>query len=379
MQPASLEKFAKRGERFLLEADNLRAQGAKVAGVYCTFAPQELIRAAGAVPVGLCGKRQEPIAAAEAELPANLCPLIKSSYGYALTDTCPYFAASDVLIGETTCDGKKKMFERLGRIKPLHLMHLPPSCAPEHLPYWTQSLLRLQAFLEEQTGQAVEPAELSRQIALANRIRQRLMAVALTSARPRPLLSGLDMLTVMETQNFVLDQEAYLADLDTLLAELEAMAQAGQAAAQESAPRVLLTGCPVGKGSEKVLRLLEESGAVVVCQENCTSLKPLDLLTPEDGDPLEALAWRYLQTPCSCLTPNQGRLDLIGRLIAQFSPQAVVDLTWHCCHTYNVESTSLRDWLRQGPGLPLMHLETDYSTADTEVLRTRVEAFLEML
>lgn len=93
--------------------------------MYCLYSPKEIIMAAGAIPVPLCGTRQDPIPTAEKVLPRNLCPLIKSSYGFAATDTCPYFHFSDILIAETTCDGKKKMYELLGQLKPLHLLQLP--------------------------------------------------------------------------------------------------------------------------------------------------------------------------------------------------------------------------------------------------------------
>ena len=125
----------------------MQDKGRKVAGIYCLFAPVEIVRAAGAIPVSLCGKKEKPIADAEKTLPPNLCPLIKSSYGYAVTDTCPFFSSSDFLIGETTCDGKKKMYEFLGRIKPLHLMHLPYSTTEPHaLQFWHEEILRLGRF-----------------------------------------------------------------------------------------------------------------------------------------------------------------------------------------------------------------------------------------
>lgn len=379
MNPEALGLFEKRGERFLLEIDNLRSTGVKVAGVYCTFAPPELIRAAGAIPVGLCGKRQDPIPAAEADLPANLCPLIKSSYGYAISDTCPFFAAADILVGETTCDGKKKMFELMGRLKPMHVMHLPYGQDADAQSFWLASLRGLQAFVERHTGRRATSQALAAEIALSNRLRERLLTLAATSAEERPLLTGRQMTTVMEARNFTVDQAAYLADLEALLQELDQHRAAGVFAAPERAPRILLTGCPVGKGSDKVLRLLEECGAVVVAQENCTNLKPLHQATDTQGDPLTALARRSLATPCSCLTPNPGRFALLDRLAAQFRAQAVVDLTWHACHTYNVEATLLRQHLQATSGLPCLHIDTDYSDSDSEPLRTRLEAFLEML
>ena len=90
---------------------SVHEQGKKFVGVYCVFAPQELIVAADAVPVTLCSTREEPIADGEKYLPRNFCPLIKSSYGFAITGKCAFFNNSEFIIGETTCDGKKKMFE----------------------------------------------------------------------------------------------------------------------------------------------------------------------------------------------------------------------------------------------------------------------------
>ena len=140
----------------------------------------------------------------------------------------------------------------------------------------------------------------------------------------------------------------------------------------------MLTGCPIGNGSEKVLRLIEECGAPVVCMENCTGVKGLDLLVDEaESDPFMALARRYLQIPCSCMTPNNGRLNLLGSLIDEYRADGIVDLTLQYCHTYNIESRVVGDFV-ESRSLPFLHLETDYSESDVERLRTRIEAFVEM-
>ena len=112
----SLVMYSKLEQLFkqnLTDIAQAKEEGRKVVGFYCLYSPVELAIAAGAIPVSLCGTKNDPIEAAEKVLPRNLCPLIKSSYGFALTDTCPYFRASDLVVGETTCDGKKKMFELL--------------------------------------------------------------------------------------------------------------------------------------------------------------------------------------------------------------------------------------------------------------------------
>lgn len=105
---------AKRVLRYMQEQ---KEKGYPIVGIYCGYAPIELIQAMGLVPAVLCAFAEAPIASAETVLPANLCPLIKSSYGFILEGTCPFFAMSEAVIAETTCDGKKKMFELAAEIK----------------------------------------------------------------------------------------------------------------------------------------------------------------------------------------------------------------------------------------------------------------------
>lgn len=106
--PEVFEEFAEQRKNSFLAVKELKDKGVPVVGSYCTYFPQELAMAMGAASVSLCSTSDETIAEAEKELPKNLCPLIKSSYGFARTDKCPFFYFSDVVVGETTCDGKKK-------------------------------------------------------------------------------------------------------------------------------------------------------------------------------------------------------------------------------------------------------------------------------
>src|SRR5450759_2840067 len=107
------------------ELVNHKKNGGIVVGTYCTYAPEELIMAAGGISVGLCAGAEVAPQEAMKFLPANLCPLIKSSLGFKLAKVCPYIESCDLLIGETTCDGKKKFYEILGDMQPVHVMELP--------------------------------------------------------------------------------------------------------------------------------------------------------------------------------------------------------------------------------------------------------------
>ncbi|MCJ8499661.1 double-cubane-cluster-containing anaerobic reductase [Desulfatitalea alkaliphila] len=375
-----LDQFSAMAEKSLLELEEARERGRKIIGVYCVFAPAEVIRAAGALPVGLCGKRDDPIAAAEADLPANLCPLIKSSYGYAITGTCPFFAVSHAVVGETTCDGKKKMYELMRRLKPLHVMQLPyaPNLQGAQ-DYWDTEVVRLAAFVEEMTGNRITREALAVEIRVQNHIRRLLRQLhKVNVADDAVRVSGWDLLPVLELRNFWPDADAYAERLAALVQALREVPRT--AASYNGRPRILLTGTPLGKGSDKVLRLIEAVGGVVVGMENCTSLKSAwSLVDEEDPEPLQAIARRYRALPCSCMTPNEGRMALLSELVTEYRVDGIVDLTWHACHTYMVEDAAVAKHLERTGPIPLLHLCTDYGQNDLGALRTRIEAFLEML
>jgi len=384
MRPEMMNIFDNMRDQNIIEIEHAKRNNKKIVGMYCAYGPQELVLAAGALPVSLCGTRHEPIAAAERVLPRNLCPLIKSSFGFAITDACPYFRFSDFVIAETTCDGKKKMFEILRDYKPMHVMHLPQGTdRPGALKWWLEELNLLQDKLEEKLGVTISREDLRSAIKLANRERMAMRNLhELNKLDPAPL-SGLDMLTAIWMKGFNVDKEDGIQLINQLADEVREIAKKGLSPFRKGTPRILLTGCPVGLGSEKVVKLLEECGGSVVCLENCSGVKTLEYLVDEDEDgqrdPMEAIAERYLRIPCSCMSPNRGRLELIGKLIGEYRVDAVVDLTWQACHTYIIEGELIRRYISKNFGLPYIQLETDYSTSDVEQLKTRIAAFIEML
>ena len=105
--PEHFEDFAEARRNGFLKVKELKDKGAKICGAFCQYTPTEIIHAVGLHQVALCGRSNDPIKTAETRLPANLCPLIKASYGHALEESCPYAYFSDIVVGETTCDGKK--------------------------------------------------------------------------------------------------------------------------------------------------------------------------------------------------------------------------------------------------------------------------------
>ena len=378
--PERFATFDEARQQGFLKVKQLKETGGKVVGTYCVFTPKELIFASGAVPVSLCGMSDEPISDAEEHLPPNLCPLIKSSYGFAITDKCPYFYFADLLVGETTCDGKKKMYEYLGKLKPMHVMQLPQSADGERaLSWWRDEMILLKERLEREFDTQITDAKLLDAIKLCNEERRSLKRFYELGALNPPPLTGEQMLSVLYSTGFTTDKQEQKNSIEELIDVILADYEAGQNCIDPARPRILITGCPIGGDTQKIVRLLEESGAVVVCFENCSGVKGHDQLVAETGDLMTALAEKYLNVACSCISPNDNRIELLSRLIDQYNVVGVVDMVLQACHTYNVETHRISQFVKDEKQVGYLAIETDYSQSNLEQLRTRLSAFVEML
>ena len=358
----------------LAYAEAAKAAGQPVVGIMCEFTPRELILAAGAVPVCLCGGSQETIPPAEEHLPANLCPLIKSTYGYHLTGANPFLEMADLIVAETTCDGKKKMYELMGQSRPMYVLELPQKPDdPDALAHWTAELRKFRSELQRRFNVEITDAKLRDAIALMNLERALRRELAELMKADRPPLTGRQLLELKSSISCI------PADMDQYRKALDMLAEA-PAACDAAAPpvRVLMTGVPVVHGAERVLDIVEHSGGLVVAMENCTGIKPI--VEDVDGaaaDPLAAIAEKYFHLPCSVMTANDRRLDLLRRLAGEYAPQCVVDLIWQACLTYDVESHRVRDLCERELHLPYLRIETDYSPSDSARIAVRVEALFE--
>jgi benzoyl-CoA reductase/2-hydroxyglutaryl-CoA dehydratase subunit BcrC/BadD/HgdB len=377
--PAIFESFSDARKQGFIAMKNLKEQGRGVVGTFCTYVPVELIMAAGLVPVGLCSTSDETIGEAEKVLPRNLCPLIKASYGFAAADKCPYMYFSDLVVGETTCDGKIKMYELLGKIKDVHVMELPHSQqGPSSRPLWLAEIERLKDRIEEKFAVNITTEKLRRAISERNKERALLKKLYELSINTPPPFTGLQQLQILFGSQFKFDHEKKVKELEDTINRITEEYQNGKCMVDASAKRIIVTGCPMGGVTEKFTRVIEESGGVVVAYENCTGAKQFDRQVDERADPYEALGDYYLNIGCSVMTPNPNRLDLLGRLCDQFKPDGVLEMVLQSCHTYAIESYSIGEFLKKR-SMPFMSLETDYSAGDTEQLKTRIAAFIEML
>ena len=376
--PEVFEEFAEQRKNSFLAVKTLKDKGVPVVGAYCTYFPKEIAMAMGAATVGLCSTSDETIAEAEKDLPKNLCPLIKSSYGFAKTDKCPFFYFSDVVVGETTCDGKKKMYEYMREFKDVFIMELPNTQGEEALKLWKSEIIRFKEYLEKKFNVTITEDDIRAAIREENKVRRSLKNLYSVMQNDPAPITGQDLFKVLYGSGFKFDRSAIPAEVDALTAKINAEYAEGKML--EKKPRILITGCPIGGATEKVIRAVEDNGGVVVTYENCSGAKSIDKLVDEDNpDVYDALARRYLNIGCSVMTPNPNRLELLGRLIDEYKVDGVLEMTLQACHTYNVETLAIRRFVNEQKGRPYINVETDYSQADIGQLNTRIAAFIEML
>jgi benzoyl-CoA reductase/2-hydroxyglutaryl-CoA dehydratase subunit BcrC/BadD/HgdB len=364
------------------ELNDLRAQGKKVVGAFCIYAPEELAYAADATMVGLCGGADFSVPDAEAVLPRNLCPLIKSFYGFKLNRTCPYFQSSDLVVGETTCDGKKKVYELLNELVPTYVLEVPhkPDTA-QGKAFWFKELEAFKTEMEKLTGNEITAKKLKEAIELINDKRRALKRLSDLRANSPSPISGLDGLLIDQI-GFMDDVKRFTAKVNEICDELDQRVRKGEGFASKDAPRIMISGCPMAVPNWKVHSIAESVGASIVVEESCVGTRYFTDLVELKGESLNDLLWaideKYSKIPCACFTPNQRRIESITQLSKQFKVDGVIYYTLQNCHDYNVEGVKVERALK-AQNIPMLKIETDYTMGDSEQIKTRIQAFLEII
>lgn len=376
--PENFETYGDARKNGFLKMKELKDNGAKIVGTYCSFVPTELVEAAGGTTVSLCASSEEPIPAAEADLPRNLCPLIKASYGFGLTDTCPYFYFSDFIVGETTCDGKKKMFELMNEIKETYVMQLPSYRDESAVDAWENEIRKLWKKLEDFYGITITEEDVKRAIDLKNREREIMLRfLELGKLNPSPI-SGYEMGTRLDGLGFNPNIEERCKIIEARTEEVLKDWEEHYKGKKSDRPRILVTGCPNSGVREKTIRVIEELGADVVAFDCCNGtrekVEKVDTTLPA----ARALAKKYLNINCSVMSPNDSRMNYISEMIDEYQVDGVLELVLQACHTYAIESYYVKK-TASSKGIPYLKIETDYSTSDSGQINTRLEAFMETL
>lgn len=344
----------------------------KVAISFCSHVPQEILESAG-----FCSLRLLHMDGVEdisgQSLPSNLCPLVKEVYSLCEGDA---LAEADVILAESSCDGKKKMYELLTRQDQLYYYQVPQGEDRTYVNPLIRSECRwLIRMLQQRFGAEVTDEKLRQASSMLNAERQSVMALMELQKQVPPTAWGCEVLEILEKNRTIPDvQERTRANnnaCETLLSRI--------CPVPKNALRILVTGCPASGVYRKVVGAIEQNGGVVVCFENCEVIKSNHRhVDTSSNDIIGAIADCYQDTACAIMAPNDRRFALIAQLAQEYRIDGIVDLALQTCHAYTVERDKMRRFCTQ-IGIPYLSVETGFSDADAGQIATRITAFLEML
>lgn len=360
-----------------------KKQGRKVVGTFCVYVPEEIILSVDGVCIGLCAGAEVGSDDAEKYIPRNTCALIKAFMGFKLAGLCPYVQTTDLIVGETTCDGKKKAYEIFNEITggKVYVMEIPNKKSEDGKTLWRNEVRRFAEKLEGLTGEKISLERLKTASKIVNEKRKALQRLSnLRASDPSPI-SGLDALLVNQV-SFYDDPVRFTTKVNELCDELADRVKSNKGVSERGSPRILVSGSPMAIPNWKLHAIIEGSGANVVGEESCVGERNFKALLDENFSSLDEgfqkIADRYMSINCACFTPNDERLKDIEDIAKTLKADGIIHYAIQFCIPYMMEAYKVKK-LAEKMGVPFLRIETDYSMEDMGQLKTRIEAFLEII
>jgi bzd-type benzoyl-CoA reductase N subunit len=350
-------------------AEERKKGGQRVIGWMCIYVPEELFMAAGMLPIRIFGGA-EKTPRADAHMYSNTCSFVRSCLEEALEGRYSFL---DGLATANTCDHIRRLYDVWAYYQKLpfmHVMDLPQKATDEALQRYLEQVRQLKDSLErtfdvqitdQALGEAIETCNLTR--TLLHRLYE------LRRADPPPI-TGAEVMEVIRAA-MVLPKEEFNGMLEQFL---ETLPTAAPGTSNENV-RLFITGSELDQ--PEYIALIEELGGLIVADDLCNGSRYFwDLVEPK-GDPLEALARRYLtHSPCPRIQPATLRSDHIRKMVQEFGVQGVIHETIKFCDLYGMDYPLSRELFSE-LGLPLLPLNREYALAGIGQMKTRVQAFLE--
>ena len=379
--PESITPFLSTLERIYVNMQGVYTNRPTV-GTYCVMAPQELIYAAGAMPVKLCSGNYTAFSVGDDVTPRDACPLVKAVAGFLQTGLMPVYRDCRMMVLPITCDCKKKIAGMLKNSVNLMTMHIPASREDDDIDEYVRQLYELMARLEDVTGNAVTYDTLAEGFRIVGRAQYELSEFIRLKKNTPYLIRGTHSMAIMNAASYMpADMWAYA--MSRVNAELKQKAKAKQTVTGKELPRILLTGSPIVFPNIKIPLIIEETGGIVAGDETCMGERgmwdPAVIVDDSFDGMMRALANRALR-PCPCPTfaDNSQRLFRLKQLIKDNHIQGVIYHVLRGCLVYDFEYKKIEEELGK-LDIPVIRLESDYNEEDVEQLRIRIEAFIELL
>ena len=365
-----------------LRARELKDQGRKVIAYLCSLVPVEIITAAGFVPLRIRGDVHEPITKGDTQLETIACPFVRSCFDIALKGKYDFCAG---LIIPHACDSITRTYSvwrySLG-LPYSHFINLPHTVSRPSMEFFTAELNTFRKSLGRFAQKEISDDALVEAIYLYNENRSKAKALYELRKSNPPLISGTEItkiLTVGMSLPVMESNELF----DDVLEELRQRKEAPL----KKAPRLMVVGASVD--NIDFISLIEDSGANVVIDSLCIGSRDYWPHADIGGDPLDAIAHRYLDKVNCPRTYRKkvgetyeedvgSRFGDIGSLIKEFKVDGVILYIYKYCDPFGFEVPARKaylDYLK----IPVLYLEDKYSAGNISRLRTRIQAFLEMI
>lgn len=352
--------------------DNCHKDGKKVAVSFCSHVPQEILIAAGLYSLRIPYVRGV-LDSASRLLPRNVCPTVKNCCDIC-EDSC--LNDADLLIAETSCDGKRKMYELISHQERVYFYQVAQGADRNYVnPLIYSECKYLAKELEKRFDVKITDESIRAAGELLNQERESILSMMELQRQTPPAAWGYEIFHALEEHRIIPDIRARIAANEKICNQLLDR----ESPVPKRARRILVTGCPLSSIYQKVIKTIEENEGVVVCFENCEVVKSaMRHFDTKNEDVYAALADCYQNTACAIMAPNDLRFKLINRLTAEYQVDGIIDVMLQVCHPYTVERDKMSR-LCASLGTPYLALETDASDETSGQLATRIAAFIEMI
>ena len=363
------------------QLEEAKKNGTKIVGYFPgNYVPEEIIYASGAVPICLMhGGDPHPADVGLSVVPHLFCPFSRSQLGERIIGENPFYSMMDMLVAPITCQHLRKVAEVWEYVGDLQMFKLgiPQQYSYDfEVEYYSDRLKALKDRLEAFTENEITDEKLGKAIDLYNRMRGLLRNISFMRRSSDSSITSLEFVKLNHA-SFYADPVFMIDFLESLYSELKGK----QPDSDGKKPRILLIGPNIGYGDYRVLELVEAAGGEIVIEEICEGIRYYWHDIENNGNPFQSLTKGYLsgRVPCGFMRySSKMRLDFVLKLIDDFNVSGIIWYELLYCETYDSESYYFVEEMGKR-NIPILVLESSYSTADTGQIKTRIDAFIEIL
>jgi benzoyl-CoA reductase subunit C len=360
-------------EKKMVFAQQLKEQGKKIIGYLCYFAPPELVSAAGLIPCRIMGQLEDRVSEADDYVEPLGCPYVRNCFDQALKGKLDFL---DGIIVPHSCDAVQRIYgiwKYHRRPEYSYLFNVPHSLTPWSRDFFHRELTFFKESLENYVGATISDEKIRQAIDLYNENRQMVQDLYALRKQDPPQLTGSEIFKIMITGMFIAPEE-----FNVLLRGIKK--ELGDRAKQPNKlPRIMFWGSILD--DVRLFEWIEEAGSYVVTDDTCIGTRSYLRKIDPSSEPMDAFTRFYFEDflcPRTDRGPSVERFEYISDLIRDFHVQGVIGYTLSFCDPHKLDFPDLRDYLAQ-KGIPVLHIDDDYTLSNMAALKNRIDPFLEML